>query len=619
MFGGRASMVGHVKQLFSGERVVQAAASQNAALVQQARDFLSSNPATQRLYERAKAAMMQEAPEDFTLMRSIGPGVSAVFSRISRQPLDKGIPGLFTYDGYHKVFNTRLAEFVTKAQTDDAWVMGYRHPDQKPVNAAKSLPVDDPLTQAIRRQYLEDYAQHWTVFLDDIGAVSGQNLKADMDVLRTFSTSDSPLSRLARAAAQETTLSRPLNTQGDNKSLFDKTADAIKNKSRSAVGISPQERLEKELVDNRFSPLREVVTGLAEIGYAKATAMPALADVTALLNAYYTMLTIADTALTANSFPPASVDAAIKLKQASEQLPAPFKAILMTLGDSGSQKISEGTSTLFRAQAQQQVDRINALMATQVSDLCKRGIEGHYPFAASANEVSIEDFNQMFSAGGAADAFFQNHLASFVDTSSRPWKYRNPATPNPTETIAAGLQNASAGASLIDATAQSELLKVLAQHGPNPDMFARTRAIREAFFREPGSKRMAWKVDVKAIAVAPTITTLLIDLDGQVQRYSHGPVQALTAHWPGPRGGVTTELTASPRISVDTSTVVTRGPWALLRLIERGKQIGSADNGRMAVEFRFDTRKVVLEVDGGAAPNPLTPNLLQGFSCSGSR
>ncbi|WP_211467335.1 type VI secretion system membrane subunit TssM [Collimonas silvisoli] len=614
VFGGRASMVAHVKQLFSGERVVQAAAPQNAAMVQQARDFLNANPSTQRLYERAKAAMLQEAPQDFTLTRAVGPGVSGMLSRVSGKSLDKGVPGLFTYDGYHKLFDTRLAEFVTKAQTDDAWVMGHHYSDQKPSDSASPPLDDDPLTLDIRRQYLTDYAQHWTAFLEDIGTVSGRDLKTDMDVLRAFSAADSPLSRLARAAARETTLSRPLEVpRDDDKNLLDKTADSVKQKSRGTLGISFQERLEKELVDNRFAALREVVTGQADIGQARAVAIPAMANVTVLLNAYYTLLTIADTALASNSLPPDSFDAAIKVGQASDQLPAPFKAILRTLADSGTNKIADAASAIFRSQAQQQVDRINGLMETQVSELCKRGIEGLYPFAASANEVLNEDFTRLFAAGGAADNFFQNQLAAFVDTSNRPWKYRSPALANPAEATAAG----APGASTAGPTAQGELLKLLAQQGPNPDLFARMRAIREVFFREPGSKQMAWKVDVRVKDMDPSIVELLVDLDGQVQRYVHGPVQALTVNWPGPRGGATTELTASPRISKDTSTIATDGPWALMRLFERGKRIGSAAHGRTAVEFQFDTRKVVLEVDSGAALNPLTSDVLKSFSCPG--
>ncbi|EDT40121.1 type VI secretion protein IcmF [Burkholderia ambifaria MEX-5] len=123
-FGGRASMIDHVQQLFSGERVVQSPLIRNDALVQQARAFLDGSNATDRLYQRAKAAMLKEAPDEFTLLRAVGPQAGTVFTRASDAPLSRGVSGLFTFDGYRNLFDKRLPEFVQIARDDDAWVMG---------------------------------------------------------------------------------------------------------------------------------------------------------------------------------------------------------------------------------------------------------------------------------------------------------------------------------------------------------------------------------------------------------------------------------------------------------------------------------------------------------------
>jgi type VI secretion system protein ImpL len=124
IFGGRASMIEHVEQLFSGERVVQSPLIRNDALVQQARAFLDGSNATQRLYDRAKADMQKEAPDEFTLLRAVGPQAGTVFTRASGAPLSRGVAGLFTFDGYRNLFDRRLPEFVRAARDDDAWVMG---------------------------------------------------------------------------------------------------------------------------------------------------------------------------------------------------------------------------------------------------------------------------------------------------------------------------------------------------------------------------------------------------------------------------------------------------------------------------------------------------------------
>ena len=88
-------MIDHVQQLFSGERVVQSPLIRNDALVQQARAFLDGSNATDRLYQRAKAAMLKEAPDEFTVLRAVGPQAGTVFTRASDAPLSRGVPGLF--------------------------------------------------------------------------------------------------------------------------------------------------------------------------------------------------------------------------------------------------------------------------------------------------------------------------------------------------------------------------------------------------------------------------------------------------------------------------------------------------------------------------------------------
>ena len=106
-------------------------------------------------------------------------------------------------------------------------------------------------------------------------------------------------------------------------------------------------------------------------------------------------------------------------------------------------------------------------------------------------------------------------------------------------------------------------------------------------------------------------------LDGQGQRYVHGPVQPFSVNWPGPRGGAMAELTANPRVSAPTSTLLTSGPWALFRLLEKGRVVGTATPGRQSIEFAFDGRKALLDISSGSQPNQLNSDVLKGFRCPG--
>jgi len=582
IFGARASMLEHAQQLFSGDQIVQSPLIRNDALIERARAFLDSSNGTQRLYDRAKAAMQQDAPDDFTLLRAVGPQAGTVFTRASGDPLSRGVPGLFTFDGYRNLFDKRLPEFVQVARDDDAWVMGrsyltdYTSAQKKTLESARTAAgADDGLTDAIRRLYLTEYAQRWESFLADIRPVTGSSLAFNLQILRQFSAPDSPLARLARAVTRETTLTQKIT--GPDSTLIDKTSSKLDEKTK-LFGFRAQERVERELVDSRFAPLREMVTGSAQIQTDAQAAAPAgktgLDSVTTLLNDSYTALTIADNALANNGLPPPS-DASAKLKMTAATMPAPFREVLLGLATQGSVEVNRGVGQLLSRQTQ-----------AVVGDTCRVAVEGTFPFVPeSGRDISVEDFTRLFAQGGLIDDFFTKNLASFVDTSSQPWRYKT--LPGSTEPV----------------------------QGPDLEPFQQAAAIRAVFFGDQG-KQVAWKAELRVPELDPTILNLGIDIDGQSTLYQHGPVTPLKFTWPGPRGGVHVEVTASPRIRAETSTISADGPWALMRLLRRGQVVQTATLGRTRVVFDFDGRKAALDVTApGSVANPLTSDVLTRFHC----
>jgi type VI secretion system protein ImpL len=580
-FGGRITVVEHLNSLLDGSRVIQSPYAKNEALIRSARDFLDRNTSTERLYDRAKAAMMEEAPVDFTLVRAIGPQAGTVFSRASGEPLERGIPGLFTYAGYHNLFNARLPEFVNKAQSIDAWVMGRESSAQKKTleSSAGKLIGDDPLALEIRRLYLAEYAQRWTEFLRDIRALTGNNLSFDLEVLRNFAAPDSPLARLGRVVVNETTLSQPADL-GD-KSLAGKAPSALDNKADKITGFASrtEARQERELVDNRFAALREVVTGQADVAASNApaaTSKPRLDAIAGMVNAYYTSLMVASNALETRNLPPPS-EAGAQLRMEAAKLPAPLKEVLVDLVVQGTRDVNKGIGDIL-------IGQMNAV----IGESCRSAIDGKYPFTPTSNQdVDTEDFARVFASGGVLDDFFQKVLAPHVDTTISPWRYKLTAPDVPPV----------AGPSLVP--------------------FQRAREIREMFFRDPGAKKMAWKVDLKVVELDPEIVELTMDFDGQSQRYVHGPVIPLKVTWPGPRGGQGVEIAANPRVRPETSSLIANGPWAMMRVIAKGKLDNSASPSHFVAEYDFDGRKAKLDVNTGSQANPWTTGLLQGFQCPG--
>ena len=667
---GRPTMALHVDALFSDRRVVQSASLPDEALIRAVQRLLASEAVVRRIYGRAKTAMRGDSPPEFSLVRAVGPQVGTVFARNDGMPLDKGVDGLFTYDGYHQVFEPKISAFVHAALRDDDWVMNARNAASASGGpSAQRAWVDD-----VRKQYLEEYALRWEAFLSSVRtagsadpAAGSSTLGLDLAVLRQLAAPDSALARLARAAVRETTLSHPGSGESDSDRGMLGRAAAAANKfvdgsvGRPSLGDTDTAQVEHALVDNRFAALREVVTGTADAaaqtgnggdparqrGVAGQDGPNRLDAISALINDFYTWMVVADTALSAGGLPPGvgtlgpgssgiaiGPDAASRLRLEAGKLPAPFKEILFGLAAKSAEKVAKGASDILRRQAQLQLDRLLGLMALQVSEPCKRGIDGRYPFAAVAQDASVEDFTLVFAVGGAFDEFFARYLAPWVDTSVRPWRYKS------LEAVyaATGLELATAlgtagGAGAMPMSIQAmqmptpanattptllgEFLTLLSRDGPDLRAFYRAQQIRNVFFRESGGKKISWKLDLTIRELDPAITELLIDLDGQGQRYVHGPIQPMSISWPGPRGGVMAEITAQPRISASTSTLSFQGPWALFRLFDRGRFVASATSGRSSAEYVFDGRKAVIEIETGTQANPVNGDLLTGFRCPG--
>ncbi|ELT4732574.1 type VI secretion system membrane subunit TssM [Salmonella enterica] len=500
-FGGRAAVLTHIEALFDGSRVVHSPYEKDEALIRQARAFLDGHTSTERIYARALAAMESEAPQEFTLVRAVGADAGTVFVRSNGAPLDRGVPGIFTREGYRELFDKRLPEFVAASP-------------------------------------------------------------------------DSPLMRLGKAVVEQTTLVPPPDPQARQKQLAQRAsgnAGKVVQTAKLFQDIHPEERLEKTLVDDRFAALREVIAGRTDGGQSGGGTMQ-IASLLTMLNEYYTQLTIADSALAAGTLP-ARITAADKLQLEAAKLPAPLKNILLDLTKQGTRKINAGTG-----------DVLNTQMEAMMGDDCRDAIDGRYPFADSPQEVSAEDFNRIFASGGVLDAFWSKQLAPLVDTASDPWRYK------PTEGN-------------------------MTLQGPDLTPFQQAKQIRSVFFNSEGGKKFSWSMQISVVDMDPAITELVIDIDGQVLRYAHGPDRPLKVTWPGPRNGSMAEITASPRIRQDTSTLLTGGPWALFHLLDAGKVQETAVRGRQLVEYDFDGRRVVLEITAGRDFNPVSRELLQNFSC----
>jgi len=544
-------------------------------LVAQVRDMLAAYPLEYRVFSRLKRQNLGADLAEFSVASAAGPNAAQVFERESGQPLTKGIPGLFSREGYHKHFKDSVNDVVNQLAREESWVLGTQSSGLGSMKD-QALGKDTEMSNRVRRLYLEEYIKVWDAYLADVRLVKLGGLDRSLQVARVLSAPDSPLANYLRAVARETKLVQPKDpsTRPDGSTVLgqlDQKADKARREMAALTGGDAQPAPTggssgpvEQVVDDHFAHIHRLVEGTP----------PPIDDVLKMFNEVYVQLAAVDAAQKSKAPPPAGGGGGggAALKAAAGLQPEPIKSMLESLADAGA--------------SQSRVAERQGLTAElkPVYDFCARAIAGRYPFApGSKADVLPDDFSQMFGVGGMMDDFYQRRLATLVDTGTNPWSFK----PLPDGSKPAG------GAALAD--------------------FQRAARIKDVFFRS-GGRTPAFRVDVRALELNDGLKELSLDIDGQVIKFVPGNTTAATIQWPPVR------LASQVRVStVPASTPqVFEGTWALFRLFDRFEVLPSAQSERFQVVMNLDGKRARLEVIASSAFNPFRLREMQQFRCPGA-
>lgn len=541
------------------------------ALVRDVRAVLASYPLEQRIFSRLKRLRLANDVAAFSVADAAGPSAALVFERASGSPLSDGVAGLFTYNGYHQRFQQAVAQITPQLAAEEPWVLGL---DGSAARSARADLVPGDLTDRVRRLYLREYVATWDALLSDVRLIRVGGVEKNIEIARILSGADSPLARLLRAVAKETTLVAPPKDEASAGTL-DKAAQALRSTQRNLAdllggsGNAPRTASAKpveSLVDDHFAPLHQLVT-------APAAGQPAPIDgALKLFDQVYVYLNAVDTALKSRTSPPPG-DTAGRLRAEAARLPEPVRSMVETLSQTGA------------AQARV-AERDNLSQDLRpVAEFCQRAIAGRYPFDPNGSrDVLPEDFGQMFGPGGLMDDFFQKRLAALVDTSTHPWRYKPVAEQGAITPAALG-------------------------------QFERAARIRDIFFRGSG-RTPSLRLDFKPVEMDASITQFILDVDGQLVRYAHGPVVPMAVQWPGPQGSNQVRVQLNPpSANGGASGMTVDGPWALFRTFDKARLEPGGAPERFFVTFAIDGRRARFEVTANSVQHPVRLRELREFSC----
>ena len=338
----------------------------------------------------------------FTVERAAGSGARLVFSD---DALAAKVPGLYSYDGYHKGFQSQVARVVGQLNDEQSWVLG--------VDATRTLTLpmveNSVLEDQVRRLYLNDYTAAWKAFIVLVRIKPLGNTTDAIQTAQQLAAPDTPLRPLMTKIARETTLS--VDQTGGVSALASGVTSSVLAGGRALTGalsgskIQADSAVEKQLVDDQFVSIRNLVASGSDGKAPIDRVIGQIAEVQGQLIA-------AERAVQAHTAPPPSSATPALMAEAS-QLPEPVRTLLTTLTQQGSRQTMAGLRVNLS-------DEIRADMG----EFCQQAFGGRYPFDRNAQrEAQLQDFAAVFAPGGKFDQLMTK-IGPYVDTTARTWRLR---------------------------------------------------------------------------------------------------------------------------------------------------------------------------------------------------
>jgi type VI secretion system protein ImpL len=566
----------------------------NGPLVAQVRAILTREPLGEYSYNRIIRSPRVQALPEWTILDNAGPGADQVFALRSGKDLDTGMPGIFTWTGYHNVF-LPLLPTVTKDISEDGWVLG-----AKPKDISGTIAAVNRLRRDVIGLYLDEYVRRWDELLANIAVKPFGDVSQAVTQLGLLSGPNSPLRNLLTAIDQQTQLSKSGPGDASQKKLADKASNVGKKAAgfgsmlaRSGLTFNQNEVAgmlgeafgsgpgggapvdPATRVDAHFRDLHDFVIG------KKDHTPPIEAAITKMGAIYQSMIQVSNAPNQGQALlglaggGGGGTAAASQLKDISKGLPPAVASMLQTVSQSSSAVATGGAS-----------HELDDAWKSKVLPLCSEAFFDRYPFvASSSDDVPTDDFAHLLGPGGLIDGFFNDNLKAFVDTTAKPWKWQ--AANHSQLTLAPG--------TLIQ--------------------FERAAQIRDSLFSSGNQVQV--KFQLVPVSLDAGIGQISIDISGQTLTYNHGPTESTSFLWPKD-GKTLVRVTMTPASGGNATIIEKDGPWSLLRLLDTARVIPSGQPDKFRLVFTSPDGSATFQLNASSVRNPFTLSALRAFRCPAS-
>jgi type VI secretion system protein ImpL len=536
-------------------------------LVKQTQELLQNISIAERVYSSLKLELKKNAVANYIVNEKAGRDATLVFESKSGKPLTTGVPGLFTCVGYKDVFLKNKEIFMLR-QTQDNWVLGIQTESSLSPSELKEL------NENIFKLYFKEYIKYWDELLEDIQIKAFSSQTHMVEILNIISGKHSPLKLFLESVDLETSMSC-LNKE--DKSIVEKVGDKF-NSARSSLG-----KIISDSSENQYPSASGVTVnivtdyfrGLHEMVQTKEGVPPQLDRTLSVLNELYVYL---------NSLQHASGDELAleqrqqilqvidKVKLEGKRVPFPINGIMDKIAGSSHNLVSGGVRK-----------HLNAMWRSSVLPFCQKAIQGLYPIGKNAREITFEDFTYFFGPGGLMDEFFNKYLNASVERGGKNWRWNS----------------RGAGGDGISYAALKQ--------------FQRADNIKNIFFRM-GKQSPKVSFKLKPINMSPSIVQFIMDIDGQILTYAHGPLKPVAMNWPGPNDSGQVRIQLLPPLQ-GYSGLSKEGPWALFRLFDEAHITRTSNPAVYIMTFNIQGREAKFELRATSAVNPFQLTDLHSFQC----
>ncbi|MVO18681.1 type VI secretion system membrane subunit TssM [Parasedimentitalea huanghaiensis] len=542
----------------------------NGPLIAQVQGLLSELPLAQRVYNGIINSNTATSLPKWRLTEVGGPSVKRVLVRSSGKPLNEGIEGIFTYDGFHDVFLPEAVSVAERVQRE-AWVLGQRSEEEQSNAALLALSRD------VLDLYYNDYITRYDTLLGDVDIIPLESLSHAVEVTNVLSGPTSPITNILTEVSKETSLATE-RAALDTSALSGGASQVAAIEARSNLSIQGQillEALVKSTGDSGGVPpkppgsyVQERFQWLHNLVQRPEGQPSQLDDLMVTLQLVYQELNKMSFSGVATGG-----EALLQFQQSASRVDGPVQRWASQISTGSSGITSEGTRA-----------SINARWQASVLPFCTQALDNRYPFNRRARaDVAMADFAKLFSPGGLIDGFFNENLAKYVDTRTRPWTWKR------VNDVDLGI---------------SPAVLVQMQYAAE---------IRDAFFATGPTPAVQFQITPKALD--PKAKEVLLEIDGSKVAYGHrsGSPTPVAVTWPGAVG--LARITLSPKKRDNENTMSRDGPWAWFRLLDAAEVRRTNVSDRRRVNFRVGGRLALFELQSGSVINPFALPAMAKFNC----